>query len=97
MATPPHVFSPLLVLRLLTVSVTGRRLLQPHIKSHSRFVLPLFQNQAECDVRLIVKFWNLARAIIGQCPIMALELGNCIFSRLGIHAVVAFWYLGVTS
>ena len=59
MATPPHV----LVLRLLTVSVTGclrqRRLLQPHIKSHSRFVLPLFQNEAECDVRLIVKFWNL--------------------------------------
>ena len=26
-----------------------------------------------------------------------LELGKCIFPRLGIHAVVAFWYLGVTS
>ena len=56
-------FSPLLVLRLLTVSVTGclrqRRLLQPHIESHSHFVMPLFQNEAECDVRLIVKFWNL--------------------------------------
>ena len=64
MATPPHVFfsssrpqTP--HGQCIRSCLRQRRLLQPHIKGHSRFVSPLFQNEAECDVRLIVKFWNV--------------------------------------
>ena len=64
MATPPHVFfsssrpqTP--HGQCFRSCLRQRRLLQPHIKGHSRFVSPLFQNEAECDVRLIVKFWNV--------------------------------------
>ena len=67
-----------------------RSLLQPHIESHSCFFLPLFQNEAECHVQLIVKVWNLENVFPRVWEFMRwLHFGIWVLHhRILLHAVI---------